>query len=169
MKVMPVRLLDISNEDFPAIERWLGEDHVSRFWGEPAEKGHILCEPPPGTRCAVIEAGGRKVGLVLWRRPSRAELDEAGLTDVPATVADLDILIGEADLTGRGIGSAAIRLAAEAALAAETVPYVIAATATGNAASLRAFVKAGFRRDREFDDPLCGRCVLLVRRRLSDG
>lgn len=160
-----VRLAEITKDDLPLIERWLRADHVRRHWGEPEENHGLLREPPAGAWRAVIEADGRRVGLVLWQHPTRRELDEAGLSDVPESVIDVDIMVGEASDVGRGIGPAAIRLVAESALADPAVPRVIAATTIQNEASVRAFTKAGFRRDREFDDVISGRCVLLVRDR----
>ncbi|MCC7382688.1 MAG: GNAT family N-acetyltransferase [Deltaproteobacteria bacterium] len=168
MKPEPVevRLLDVTSSDLPLIERWLREDHVRRFWGEPEENTRLLREPPAtGSGRAIIEADGRKVGLVLWQHPTRRELDEAGLHDVPESVIDIDIMIGEAAHVGRGVGPAAIRSVAEAALADASVPFVIAGTLIENQRSQRAFAKAGFRSDREFDDVPSGRCVLMVRRR----
>lgn len=164
---MAVRLLDVTADDLPLIERWLRADHVRRYWGDPEENGRLVREPPPGCRRAIVEADGRRVGLVLWQHPTRGELDEAGLADVPESVIDIDIMIGEPDATGRGVGSAAVRLVAEAALADPGVPFVIAATVVDNTASRRAFAKAGFRDDREFDDVPSGRCVLMVRRRTA--
>ena len=102
---------------------------------------------------------------VLKVFPTRQELDEAGLTDIPESVIDIDIMIGERAEVGRGAGSAAIRLVAEAALSDPAVPFVIAATLTNNRTSRRAFAKAGFRGEREFDDVPSGRCVRMVRRR----
>lgn len=74
-------------------------------------------------------------------------------------------MIGERDALGKGLGAADIRLVAEAALSDPAVPFVIAATAVENTASLRAFAKAGFHEELEFDDVPHGRCVLLVKRR----
>jgi len=166
---MVVRLLDVTRSDLPLIERWLRADHVRRYWGEPEENTRLLREPPAGGSWrAIIEADGRKVGLVLWQHPTRRELDEAGLLDVPESVIDIDIMIGEAADVGRGVGPAAIRIVAESALEDSTVPFVMAATLVENRASHRAFAKAGFRDDREFDDVPSGRCVLMVRRR-EDG
>ena len=70
-------------------------------------------------------------------------------------------MIGEHNALGRGIGAEALRLVAAIALADPDVPYLIAAAMAGNDASLRAFAKAGFRVDREFDDPEYGPCLLL--------
>lgn len=163
---MKVRLLDVTNDDLPLVERWLHADHVRSTWGDPDANIRLLRDSPDnGNWRAIIEADGHKVGLVLWQHPTRQELDEAGLIDIPERVIDIDIMIGERTEVGRGAGSAAIRLVAEAALSDPSVPFVIAATLTDNRASQRAFAKAGFRGEREFDDFPSGRCVLMVRHR----
>ncbi len=92
-----VELAGLAPGDLPLVARWLAADHVRRYWGEPEECLRLLEGPPDVTHRAVIEAGGRKVGLVVWQHPSRKELDEAGLDDIPTSVADVDIMIGELD------------------------------------------------------------------------
>lgn len=163
---MDVRLRTVGPEDLALIEGWLRSEHVRRYWGDADENMNLLrAEPGAGSWRAVIEADGLKVGLVIWQHLTRGELNEAGLFDVPESAVDIDIMIGEADATGRGVGSAAIGLVAGIALADESVPYVIAAAEVGNRASQRAFAKAGFVIDREFDDVPGGRYVLMVRPR----
>lgn len=167
---MDVRLTDIGLGDLRLIERWLRAEHIRRYWGDPEENIRLLrAAPASGQRRAIIEAGGRKVGLVLWQHPTRLELDEAGLFDVPESVIDIDIMIGEENATRRGVGSAAIRLVAKCALADMSVPFVMAASSVENHASQRAFIKAGFEIDREFDDVPNGRHALLVKRREPEG
>lgn len=160
-----VRLRDVTPEDLVLIERWVRADHVRRFWGEPDENIRLFRRPPAGMCCALIAVDGRKVGLVVWQHPSRQELDEVGLKEIPETVIDIDIMIGEEDAVGRGIGPAAVDLVAEAALADPLVPFVMAGISVDNGASRRAFEKAGFRMEREFDDVPGGRCTLMIRRR----
>ena len=113
-------------------------------------------------RRAIIEADVHKAGLVLWQHPTRQELDVAGLTDIPESVIDIDIMIGECDAAGRGVGSATLRLVAQTALADPAVPLVMGCARSDNLVSQRAFARAGFRRDREFDDVPNGRHVLMV-------
>ena len=91
------------------------------------------------------------------------------MSDVPANVLDIDLMIGAPENTGHGVGTAAIQIVVQRALAEETVPCVIAAVMIDNVASIRAFEKAGFSVDREFDDPISGRCVLMVVRRQAGG
>ncbi|MCK7574841.1 MAG: hypothetical protein MZV65_02400 [Chromatiales bacterium] len=94
---MKVRLLEVTNDDLPLIERWLHADHVRGTWGDPDANLRLLREPPADGQLAgrIIEADGRKVGIVLWQHPTREELDVAGLTDIPTSVIDIDIMIGE--------------------------------------------------------------------------
>ena len=163
---MSLRLRDVTNDDLPLIEQWLHADHVRSTWGDPGANLRLLSEPPAtGSWRAIIEADGHKVGIVLWQHPTREELDVADLTDIPTSVIDIDIMIGEADALGRGLGSGAISLVAKVALSDPTVPFVMACAGLDNVASQRAFAKAGFRKDREFDDVPYGLHVLMVRHR----
>lgn len=163
---MALHLRDITSDDLPLIDQWLQADHVRSTWGDPDANRRLLHEPPAqGNWRAIIEADGRPVGLVLWQHPTREELDLAGLSDVPTSVIDIDIMIGERDALGRGLGSRAIGAVADAALSDPAVPFVMACARLDNLASQRAFAKAGFRRDREFDDVPDGRYVLMVRHR----
>lgn len=168
--IMSLRLRDVTNDDLPFIEQWLHADHVRSTWGDPSANLRLLSEPPAkGHWRAIIEADGHQVGIVLWQHPTREELDVAGLTDIPTSVIDIDIMIGEFDALGRGLGADAIRHVAELALSDPTVPFVMACTGPDNLASQRAFTRAGFRRDREFDDVPNGLHVLMVRHRARAG
>jgi RimJ/RimL family protein N-acetyltransferase len=163
---MRLHLRDVAPDDLPLIERWLHAAHVRDVWGDPGANLRLLSEPPAsGNGRALIEADGRPVGLVQWQHPTRAELDLAGLTDIPTSAVDIDIMIGEFGAQGRGLGSGAIGRVAERALSDPAVPFAMACARLDNLASQRAFAKADFRRDREFDDVPHGLHVLMVRRR----
>lgn len=165
-RAMNLHLRDLTNDDLPLIARWLRADHVRGTWGEPDANIRLLTEPPAqGSWRAIIEADGRKLGLVLWQHPTREELDVAGLDDIPTSVIDIDILIGEPDALRRGLGSSAMRTVAERALADPAVPFVIACVRPDNLASRRACAKAGFHEDRVFDDVPNGPHLLMVHRR----
>jgi RimJ/RimL family protein N-acetyltransferase len=167
--IMNLHFRDVTNDDLPLIEQWLQADHVRSTWGDPDANLRLLSEPPiHGAWRAIIEADGREVGIVLWQHPTRDELDMAGLTDIPTSVIDIDIMIGEHDALGSGLGSSAVQLVAEAVLSDPAVPFVMACARLDNLASQRAFAKAGFGVDREFDDLPNGRYVLMVRHRAED-
>jgi RimJ/RimL family protein N-acetyltransferase len=160
-----VHLAAPTREDDLIVHEWMEADHVRCYWGDPHKNFQQYSQSDDGAQRRIINTGNRKVGLILWQHPTRRELDEAGLADIPESVVDIDVMIGEPDMVGRGIGSEAIRMVAEQSLLDAAVPFVIAATRTDNVASRRAFEKAGFRTDREFDDPGYGRCVLMIRHR----
>jgi hypothetical protein len=161
-----VRLRPLGEADAAPFASWLRQPHVRRWWGGAEETERKLAAARDRLRRTIIEADGTPVGLLVWGHPTREELDEAGLAEVPESVIDVDVMIGEPAALGRGIGSAALRLLAAQALADPAVPYLIAAAAAGNDASLRAFVKAGFAIARTFDDPAAGPCLLLRHDRL---
>lgn len=56
-----------------------------------------------------------------------AAINQQRLIEIPESVIDIDIMMGERTGTGHGVGSAAIRLVADAALSDPSVPFVIAA------------------------------------------
>jgi len=155
-----VRLVSYAPQHRQLVRTWLARDHVRRWWGEPGE--NLSQIDSWGGEATLIEADGRPVGMVLWEHPTRRELDDAGLYDVPTTVVDLDIMIGEQDAVGVGVGTTALKLAVKRILETyEDAPSVMAGTSVSNAASIGALSNAGFQIDREFDDPIGGRFYLF--------
>ncbi len=134
--------------DMPLIERWLRDPEVSRWWGEPTQVQAALAGHP-ADHAALIHADGVAVGLLCWQTPSRAELADAGLDDLPADLVDIDIMIGEPGMQGRGIGPAALRRLFDR-LQHDGVALVGVATALANRHALAAYGKAGMRPYRDF-------------------
>lgn len=134
--------------DTALVAGWLSRTHVARWWGDPAHALAALAKHPAGT-AALIVADTRPVGYLCWQSPTRAELAEAGLADLPADLVDIDILIGEPDGVGRGIGPEALRQLL-GRLRGEGVRVVGMAAAVANARALRAYAKVGFRPYRDF-------------------
>jgi aminoglycoside 6'-N-acetyltransferase len=160
-----VRLVDATQDDLGYVARWLCALHVSLWWGDAEDVYPELEASIAEPGHAMIEVDGRKVGFVVWAHPSREELDDAGLTDIPTEVVDLDMLIGEPDMLGKGIGWQTMRLAAERALSENPgAPFVIGATSDKNSAALGAALNAGFDVSRTFGEE-DDRYVLAVYRR----
>ena len=100
---MSLRLRDVTDDDLACIAQWLHADHVRSTWGDPDANVRLFDKPPATGRWqAIIEADGHAVGVVLWQHPTREELDLAGLTDIPTSVVDIDIMLGEVAALGRG-------------------------------------------------------------------
>ena len=79
--------------------------------------------------------------------------------------AGVDIVIGEEELTGKGLGTEILRrFVDEIVFARPQTTSCVADPDARNIASLRAFEKAGFHVERTFVDPEDGQTHALVRR-----
>jgi aminoglycoside 6'-N-acetyltransferase len=132
----------------PELRRWLREPHVVQWWGETTLADALGSDAPSGVR--IILADDQPAGFLRWHLLTRHELDEAGLTEIDAGGADLDLLIGVPELLGRGIGSRALALAIDEIASTRRPPFFSLCTETANARALRCYQKAGFHIVREF-------------------
>jgi aminoglycoside 6'-N-acetyltransferase len=137
--------------DLPLLERWMRSPHVLRWWGAPDPYLAALQQQLRDTH-AMITADGKPVGYICWQHPSREELEAAKLMDLPEGLVDIDILIGELDNLGCGVGPRALMLLL-ARLRSEGVAAAGVATSILNFAAIRAFEKAGFKIFRDFEEP----------------
>jgi hypothetical protein len=71
----------------------------------------------------------RQIGFIY--RAGMVQRDSSSISDIPTNVIDIDIMNGEFDALGQGLGSNAISLVAEAALSDPAVPFVIACVWSG--------------------------------------
>lgn len=157
-----VRLLAFDPEAHATILRdWLHRPHVARWWGDPQSTLKSALGWPVGD-CALIQADGGPAGYMCWRIPPEDELEAAGLADLPRGIVDIDVLIGEPQLLGRGLGPTALGLLLARLRANPLVLVAGVGTAAANERAVRAFVKAGFRACREFEDPEFGPCLYMV-------
>lgn len=136
------------DRDLPTLSAWLRRPHVTRWWGDPNAALDAVRKHSRETE-AMIQADSRIVGYLCWQKPTREELRVAGLDDLPADLMDIDILIGEVNALGRGIGPEALRRLL-AKLAATGVVLAGMATHVTNTRALAAYPKAGFRPYRDF-------------------
>ncbi|MCK6455295.1 MAG: acetyltransferase [Phycisphaerae bacterium] len=141
---------------------WLRRPHVVRWWGDPQKQLPVVLERPTGGGDALIIADGVPIGYIRWQRTPRAELEAAGLHEIPEGSVDIDLAIGEADYIGCGVGSRALHLVVQRLESERSTPLVMMGTSVENAIAISACEKAGFRRLRTFDDPEYKRCWLLV-------
>lgn len=149
----------IPEQDESRLRDWLQCPHVSRWWG--MQEIEDLVQRLPESR-AVIVVDGIPVGYLCWQKPSQLELEEAGLADLPAGLMDIDILIGEPDLLGQGIGPRALGLLIKHLQGEHDVLYAGLAASVSNKRAKRAYEKAGFELFREFDDQESGHCYYLI-------
>jgi aminoglycoside 6'-N-acetyltransferase len=147
--------------DSGRLRGWLAQPHVAKWWGDADRAMRHAAKCPPDSH-ALIAADGVPVGYLCWQEPPGDELEAAGLTDLPAGLVDIDILIGESDLLGRGIGSRALGLLLARLRRDPSIAFAGLGTSVSNANAVRCYEKAGFRLHREFQDPEWGPCRYLT-------
>jgi RimJ/RimL family protein N-acetyltransferase len=157
-------------EDLPLLHEWLQRPHVREWYGERESYDEVVAHYLPSiegrepTDHYLALLDGRAVGMlqtyVVIDHP-----EYAAVIDVAdAGTAGADILIGEVELTGQGLGTEILRrFVAEVVFARQETTACVADPDARNVASLRAFEKAGFQVVREFVDPSDGQVHALVR------
>ena len=151
----------MSADDLPLVQRWLETPHVAEWWREAGEQMELVSEDlnEPAMDQYVVAADSRPFAYLQCYVQTR--WPENGLGEHPEGTRGIDLFIGEADMVGRGHGSALIRAFVDGLLGAGT-PRVLTDPDLENARAIRAYQKAGFRADREVDTP-DGRALLMLR------
>lgn len=142
--------------DLPLLAEWLGEPQVARWWNhehstEAVERdfGASARGQEPGEDL-VVSLDGHPVGLLQRSTISDYPEDIAefsAVVDVPEGAVELDYLIADASLRGRGLGWRCISMAVAATWSDYPgAPAVLVAVVAANTASWRALEKAGLQR-----------------------
>ena len=162
----------LASADLPLLCEWLREPQVARWWNHDATAEGVDRDFGPSVRGEepgedlVVLLDGRPIGLL--QRSVIADYPEdlvefATLVEVPDGAVELDYLIADPALRGRGLGARMIAKAIEDTWKARpTAPAVLVAVVAANTASWRALEKAGLQRiaegamspDNPVDDPL---------------
>src|SRR5215813_6994630 len=151
---------DMTAHDLPMIKRWLAAPHVREWWGDPAEQYALVSGDldEPAMDQFIVSIGGNDFGylqcydLTAWN---------SGFGEQPKGTRGIDLFIGEADMIAQGHGSAMIRAFVDARLKSGA-PRIVTDPDPDNVRALRAYEKAGFKRERMVDTP-DGPSLLMVR------
>jgi aminoglycoside 6'-N-acetyltransferase len=151
----------MSAADLALVRRWLRMPHVTEWWGEPDEQFVLVSEDleQPAMDQYVVTSSDRPFAYLQCYDPRAWPANGLGLH--PAGTRGIDQFIGEPDMIERGHGSAFIRAFIDGLLSTGT-PRVLTDPDPANARAIRAYEKAGFRREREVDTP-DGRALLMTR------
>jgi aminoglycoside 6'-N-acetyltransferase len=150
------------------MHEWLRREHVRRWWDEHesykdvAEHYLPAIEGRKPSDLYLILLDSRPVGFIQTYLVADYP-DFAALVGLGAGVAGVDLFVGEEGLTGKGLGTEVLRAFVRDVVFAEPgATACIADPDVRNAASIRAFEKAGFRRVGEFLDPRDGELHAVV-------
>ena len=147
-------------DDLPLIKRWLAAPHVSEWWGDPDQQFGLVSGDlsEPAMDQFIVTAGERPFGYLQCYRLTDWNI---GYGDQPDGTRGVDQFIGEPDMISCGHGSALTRQFTDGLLAAG-LPRMVTDPDPSNLRAVRAYEKAGFRRDRMVDTP-DGLSLLMVR------
>ena len=170
MSGLALRFRPVQREDLPLLHEWLQRPHVRRWWTDRETYDEVVARylpaiegsDPTDLHLALLDE--RPIGFLQTYLVADYP-DHAATVGIEDGAAGVDLLLADAELTGRGIGSEMLRRYVEEIVFArpETL-CCLADPEAENAASVRAFEKAGFRVVREYLDPADGRLHALVRR-----
>lgn len=160
---MKIEFEPFKEAHLPLLRAWLAEPHVSEWWQEPEDEGELtekytVTLQARGIRPQLILLDGRPIGYI-----QSYDADRVGggwWEGIPRGTFGIDQFIGEPDLVGRGLGTAIIRTFAERVVEKEHALAVIADPDPANLRAIRAYEKAGFRRERVVETPN-GRAILM--------
>jgi aminoglycoside 6'-N-acetyltransferase len=153
-----IELKRLTRDDLPLLFVWRGRDHVKRWWRGPETYEQIVEHYLPAiegrepTDHYLIVLDGRPIGMIQTYLVSDYP-EWARLIDEGDGVAGVDLLIGEEDLIGRGIGPRVLStFAREVVFAQPGTTACVATVEEANRGSWRAFEKAGFHRVRVVEE-----------------
>jgi orotate phosphoribosyltransferase len=164
--ILDFQFLELRDEDLPLVDAWFAAPHVTPWWGPAGESSAELrrhwrdgsIEPYrvdlEGRPFAFVQSYGDDPPPVAW--PPQL-----------AGTKGIDLLIGEVEQLGRGLGPALIRQFSQGLFTDHAVPRVIADPHRANGRSVRAFEKAGFRNDGTIDTPW-GPAQMMVKERPAE-
>ena len=155
------QFLPMSAADLPLVRRWLAAPHVREWWGDPDTQFGLISEDleQPAMDQFVVTIGGRPFAYLQCY--DQMAWPDNGLGIHPPGTRGIDQFIGEADMLDRGHGSVFIRSFVDSLLTAG-ISRVVTDPDPTNARAIRAYEKAGFRKDRLVDTS-DGPALLMVR------
>jgi aminoglycoside 6'-N-acetyltransferase len=166
---MRVGFRPLARDDLALLHQWLQREHVRRWWSKHETYEDVVehylpaVEGQEPTDLYFIVLDGRPAGFIQTYIVSGYP-EYQQLVAVEDGVAGVDLFLAAEELMGRGVGSRVLaKFVSTIVFSAPSTSACIADPDAENAASLRAFEKAGFRRVRRFVDPSDGRVHQLVR------
>jgi aminoglycoside 6'-N-acetyltransferase len=140
----------LQRSDFPLLQKWLAAPHVAGWWNERFDLSSLDAKYGPRIdgsepiHVYVIEHAGARIGWIQWYR-WRDFPEHAKRLGADASSAGIDLAIGEIEMTGRGVGPAALReFGTKYIFVNSDINAIVADPAAMNVRSVSAFKKAGY-------------------------
>ncbi|MDP3897730.1 MAG: GNAT family N-acetyltransferase [Mesorhizobium sp.] len=133
----------VTEDDLPMLEDWLGRPHMREWWGDPGRGMEEIREhiDSISVEPLIVELDGRPIAYLQSYDPHLE--DDHPYSDQPTGTLGVDLTIADAEMLGRGHGSAMLSQFVEE-LFEEGAPRVIIDPDPSNLRAIRAYEKAGF-------------------------
>jgi aminoglycoside 6'-N-acetyltransferase len=153
-----IEFTPLTADELRLFHTWLQREHVKRWWRDRETYEQVVEHYLPAiegrdpTDHYLIVLDGEAVGVIQTYLVVDYP-DWAALIDAGEGLAGVDLLIGEAGLTGRGLGPQVLdAFAREVVFARLGTNACVATVEEANRRSWRAFEKAGFRHVRDVEE-----------------
>jgi RimJ/RimL family protein N-acetyltransferase len=147
---MRIAFRPLTPEDEQLLDEWLRRDHVQRWWRDEKAADHVYDDEPGEHYIMLVD--GRPVGMIQTYLVSDYP-DWDAVVEMGEGVAGVDLLVGEAELVGRGVGPRVLdAFVREVVFARPETDAVCATVEEENRRSWRAFEKAGFAHVRDVEE-----------------
>lgn len=142
-----IRFRPIAEPDTARLQEWLDREHVSAWWRDEHAEDYL--DPSENF---IVELDGAPVGMIQTYVVDDYPEWKAVVGDEP-NLAGVDLLIGEENLVGQGLGPRVLdQFVREIVFARRETVAVVATVEEPNRRSWRAFEKAGFRHVRDVEE-----------------
>jgi aminoglycoside 6'-N-acetyltransferase len=161
MVSQPYAFRPMTAADLSSVQRWLAKPHVAQWWGDPGEQFALVREDlnHPAMDQFIVELDRYPFAYLQCYDPTA--WSNHGFGDLPIGARGIDQFIGQEDMIDRGHGSALIRAFVDDLLQAGA-PKALTDPSPTNTRAIRAYEKAGFRKERPVSTP-DGDALLMVR------
>lgn len=155
------KFVPFQQSHFNLFRKWLQQDHIKKYWHESANDENLASKTVPSY---IIENNGIEIGFIQYYEARN--VGNGWWPNEGPGVYGIDLMIGELDKIGIGLGPKIIKEFISLICSKESViKSIIVDPTPENKSAIRAFEKAGFVRVSEITTP--DGPALLMRIKLS--
>jgi len=158
----------LTHADLPLLHDWLNRPHVAEWWEGPlsfeeVEQSMGRDIDAPLIHPMLVYLDGVPVAFAQWYQVMGAD-PEWWTEETDPGARGIDQFLANAEQLGQGLGSTMVRQLVTELFSDPNVTKVQTDPAPSNARAIRAYEKAGFRRERELITPDGPALLMLIRR-----